>query len=119
MSIVLAGSLIEFVSAGTESNKGFTDEEIETILEALPAGMTDYLSKSCDERQATSEDPIKDMIDEGILDVETYAGLKCEHVGMVGLLRSLEEMPEICSEEWKATRTPEQLESLREMGLMC
>ena len=120
IGIVVGGLLINFASAGSESDNDLTEEEKRQIFVGnLPDGMVEYLLKSCNERSAISEDPITDMINEGILDAEKYAGIICMHIGMESMVSGLEDAFANDCEKLKATRTPEQLESLREMGLKC
>jgi phage terminase large subunit-like protein len=120
IAMVVGGLLTNFASAGSDSDKDLTDEEKRQIFVGnLPDGMVEYLTKSCNERQATSEDPITDMINEGILDAEKYAGITCLHITMERGLDSMEKSLANDCAELKATRTPEQLESLRELGLKC
>lgn len=117
IGMVVGGLMINFVSAGSESD--LTEEEKRQIIVGnLPDGMTDYLMKSCNERQATSEDPITDMINEGILDAEKYAGITCMHIAMEGLASGLEDAVANDCEELKNNPDAD-LEGLREFGLKC
>lgn len=117
--------LFNFAYAG--SNEEMTDKEVRDFLDNLPTRQIEFLQKECTER--TSVDPIFDMVKEGILGIE-YAGLTCEKVQELSTLSSLNEitkgfeelateMKELNNmncEELKASKTPEQLQALKDIG---
>jgi hypothetical protein len=89
LGLGLGLGLVNFANAG--SDKEFTnEEEKEIFLGNLPERTIEYLKTSCNERKATSEDPIKDMIDEGILGVE-YGGITCFDIQTQNVLSGLED----------------------------
>lgn len=117
LAMLVGGLLINFASAGSdsESDSDTARESLSlTYLQMLPDESVKSLSGWC---AAHIGEPVSTN---PVIDVPNY--VSCEEVNLEQLSRAAEAVenwqPPTC-EELKATKTPEELKFLRDMGMKC
>ena len=118
MVIALGLGLVNFASAGS-------DNEEESLLPMIPDGTKKYLRDACiegQETQGTYVNVIRDLIDKGILEPH-YGEVTCDLIlqdsiltGLGEFATEMKEIGDMSCEELKASKTPEQLQALKDLG---